>query len=199
MILTVDQTTISNNVGIMGMGIVNHVGEHHSIGLIESNAAKAPEISSDMKNIIEKTGFYKPILDATTGIMSDRCACQLCANRDFIKNVYEELNVSIVQLSCLMHSTSNMEKKFCDAFDVLVPDVKTALHKFKLIYGGRMTMGFQRNSLKQSLADIVGGPKSSIFQSDLGSRFGIYYNNSLYALIYKDQVLESLGSCKENN
>jgi hypothetical protein len=199
LILTVDQTTISDNVGIMGMGIVNNLGHHHSIGLVESNASKSLDISSDMRNIIQKTGFSSSILENTVGIMSDRCAAQLAANRDFTKNVYDEMNVSIAQLNCFMHSVSNIEKKFCDAFDLRVPEVKTALHKLKLIYGGRKSMGYQRNSLKQTLADISGGSKTSIFLSDLGSRFGIFYNNSLNVLNHKDAVLESLHNCKKNN
>ena len=55
LIITIDQTTISKNCSIMGMGIVNSEGDHHSIGLVESSASKALEISNDMKNIIQKT------------------------------------------------------------------------------------------------------------------------------------------------
>ena len=191
-VITIDQTTISENCGIMGMGIVNQKGEHHAIGLIASSASKGLEISDDMIALIRNTGFYQEIMKNTVAVMSDRCAAQLCANKDFMKNIFDEINVPILQLSCFMHSSSNMEKNYCDAFDEFIPDVKTALHKIKLIYGGRKSMGFQRNSFKQMLADIVGGSKTAIFKSDLGSRYRVYYNNSRNILIYKNAVMESL-------
>ena len=74
-----------------------------------------------MRNIIENTGFCDQIIESTTAIMSDRCASQLAANRDFIKNIIKD--VAIVQLSCFMHFCSNMEKKFCAALKDLAPDV----------------------------------------------------------------------------
>jgi hypothetical protein len=177
-VLTIDQTTVSNNCGILGMGIVNQKGEHHAIGLIESSASKALQISADMKSLIQNTGFYDEIITSTIGLMTDRCAAQLCADRYFIKDIFDEMEVPILQLSCFMHCSSNIEKIYCSAFDELAPDVKTALHKIKLLYGGRKTMGYQRNSLKQMLSDLIGGSKTTIFKSDLGSRYGVYYNNS---------------------
>lgn len=75
-ILTVYQTTISNNVLTMGMGIVNQRGDYHSFGLIESSASKRLEISSAMKSLIEKTGFYDEIVDSCVGIMYDCCPSQ---------------------------------------------------------------------------------------------------------------------------
>ena len=154
-IITIDQTTISNNLGIMGMGLVNQRGDYHSLGLIESSASKGLEISSEMKSLIEKTGCYDEIIESCVGIMSDRCVAQLLANRDFIKNIHEKKNIAILQLSCFMYTTSNVEKNYCTAFDILSPDIKDALHKIKLVFGQRKSMGFQRNSLKQMLADVI--------------------------------------------
>ena len=108
---------------------------------------------------IQKTGLYSTLSEATIGLMSNHCPAQSAANRDFIKNIYDGMKVSIAQVNCFMHSVSNIEKFFCSAFDSRVPDVKPALHKLKLVYGGRKSMGFQRNGLKQTLTNIAGGPK----------------------------------------
>jgi hypothetical protein len=198
-ILTIDQTTISDNVSIIGMGIVNQRGDYHSLGLIESSARKGLDISSAMKSLVENTGFYDEIIDSCVGIMSDRCASQLLANRDFIKHVHEEKNISLMQLNCFMHTCSNSEKIYCDSFDDLSPNIKAALHKTKLLLGGRKTMGFQRNSLKEMFADVIGGKKTTHFLSDLGSRFGVFYNNSRNLLLHKDAVIECLNNIKESN
>jgi hypothetical protein len=131
--------------------------------------------------------------------MSNHCPAQLPANRDLIKNIYDGMTVSIAQVNCSMHSVSNIEKFLCSAFDSRVPDVKPAMHKLKLIYGGKKSMGFQRNGLKQTLRDIAGGPKKFIFLSHLASHFGIFHHNSLNLLNLKDAVLESFRHCRENN
>ena len=60
--ITIDQTTISENCVIMGMGIVNQKGEHHAIGLIASSASKGLEIGDDMIALIRNTGFYQKIM-----------------------------------------------------------------------------------------------------------------------------------------
>ena len=60
-------------------------------------------------------------------------------------------------------------------------------------------MDFQRNSLKQTLTDIAGGPKKLIFLSDLASRFGIFYHNSLNVPNHNDAVLKSFRYWKKNN
>ena len=91
---------------------------------------------------IQKTGLYSTLSEATIGLMSNHCPAQLPANRDLIKNIYDGMTVSIAQVNCSMHSVSNIEKFLCSAFDSRVPDVKPALHKLKLVYGGRKSMGF---------------------------------------------------------
>ena len=78
--------------------------------------------------------IYNPILENSVGIISDRCPTQVAANQDFIKKIYEEINIALVSLNCFMHTTSNVEKRFCMAFEKHVPDMKTALHKLKLIF-----------------------------------------------------------------
>jgi hypothetical protein len=60
-------------------------------------------------------------------------------------------------------------------------------------------MGFQRHSLKFMLSDIIGGPKTTYFSSDKGSRYGVLYTNSRGLLLYKDAVMESLTNAKELN
>ena len=107
-----------------------------------------------MQALISKTGFNERILGATVGLMTDKCPAQVLANKKFIEKVNGEFGNNIIQLSCFMHSTSNCEKRFCDKIDDDLPNVKTALHKVKLLFGSRQGMGYQRNSLKYMLADI---------------------------------------------
>ena len=54
-------------------------------------------------------------------------------------------------------------------------------------------MGYQKNGLKQTLTDIAGGPKKLIFLSDLASRFGIFYHNSLNVPNHNDAVLKAFA------
>ena len=60
-------------------------------------------------------------------------------------------------------------------------------------------MGYQRNSLKNKLADEVDGSKTTIFLSDKGSRYGVYYQNSRNFLNHKESVLCMLKNSKDSN
>ena len=198
-VLTGDQTTISNNTGILGMGLVDSTGNYHAIGLTESRAGTAVEINSAMQNLVSQTGFSERILKSTVGLMTDKCAAQVLANSMFIQKMNDEHGIHITELACFMHCTSNMEKHFCTKIEIEFPNVKAALHKTKLIFGSRKGMGYQRNSLKYLLADIIGGNKTTYFLSDKGSRYGVSFANSRGLIIYKSKVLLSLQNCRNNN
>jgi hypothetical protein len=86
---------------------------------------------------IQKTGIYSTLSEATIGLMyvtysmSNHCPAQSAANRNFIKNIYDGMKVSIAQVNHFMHSVSNIENFFCSAYDSRVPDVKPDMHKLK--------------------------------------------------------------------
>ena len=197
--LSVDQTTISSNTGIMGMGVSDQSGNFHLIGLMQTTASKGLEIKEAMKQLLKNTGYHQQILNMSVALISDRCAAQISANNFFINDMKDEFNVEINYISCYMHTTSNCEKNFCEAFEKEMPTIKDALHKGKILFGARKTMGYQRNSLKNDLDVAVSGSKSTIFVSDKGSRYGVLYENSRNFLNHKEAVLCTLKNSKTSN
>ena len=61
--LSVDQTTISSNTGIMGMGVSDQSGNFHLIGLMQTTASKGLEIKEAMKQLLKNTGYHQQILN----------------------------------------------------------------------------------------------------------------------------------------
>ena len=95
------------------MGMINQAKNYHTICLIEFSTSKSTEIPDDMQALISKTGVNEKILEATVMVMTDKCPAQVLANQKFIEKINGEFENNIIQLSCFMHSTSNMEKNLC--------------------------------------------------------------------------------------
>ena len=74
---------------------------------------------------------------------------------------------------------------------------KQVLDNCKILFGSRITAGYQAHGLQKQLSEIVVG--SSGFKTDVGSRYGISYANSRALLSHKHRVMEVLHEAPASN
>ena len=84
---------------------------------------------------------------------------------------------------------SYLEKK-------LHPQAQKAFQNCKILFGSRSTAGYQMNSLKKELNTAIG--HGSGFATDIGSRYGVLFENARALLCHKDAVMEVLRSATSN-
>ena len=98
----VDASPAMNQTNVIGLGIVDQVGSYTSIGLSKTKAKTGKAICDDMDRVIDATGIGPEIRTKTVGLMSDRAAAQVLANKLWIKKNQTEHH-QIKVLPCYMY------------------------------------------------------------------------------------------------
>ena len=128
--------------------------------------------------------------DNTRSLITDRCPAQVKANIllcDLMNETRSAPNLVFV-VCCLMHTVLGADNR---SGDCLSDEAKTVASCLKQTFGGRHTDGYRKSCLKEELKQAVGIP--SEFVTDIGSRFGVRYQNGKALMLREGHVREVLS------
>ena len=175
--------------GVFAFGIFNQNLEWNCLELMQSEGKTGQAIANDMLNVMSK---YDVPVEKLICLVTDRSRAQELANRifcDIVNSRKPEGSPRIYFVCCLMHTVSNADTK---PQKWLLQDSQKTLSYLKQFFGNRTSSGFSRKSLRKELESLLG--RSSPFQTDIGSRYAISFNNARYLIIYESDVYRALQS-----
>ena len=175
--------------GVFAFGLFNQDMEWNCLELLQSEGKSGEAIANDMLNVMSK---YNVPVAKLICLVTDRSRAQERANRIFCEIVNSrkpEGSPLIYYVCCLMHTVSNADTK---PQKWLLQDSQKTLSYLKQFFGNRVSSGFSRKSLRKELESLLG--RSSPFQTDIGSRYAISFNNARYLIIYESDVYRALQS-----
>ena len=77
-------------------------------------------------------------------------------------------------------------------------NTKSLLSSIKQLFGARWMDGYHEMSLKGVLNDILRKPRSAVFKTDKGSRYGTTAHNCRALVLFKSEVEVALKSARKN-
>ena len=161
----------------------------HCVSIKEIEGKRGDQIASVMLAMINKVDGLRSKIQC---IISDRCAAQVRANDillDLLNRGRSEAD-KVFQISCNLHTSSGMDTHSAKA---LTPKTERAYCLLKFIFGNRKALGFKRACLREQLRKELGGVESG-FVTDIGSRYGVYFQNGLCLLRHETAVKNVLAA-----
>ena len=197
---TLDFVTNSQNVAISFDATTMHGKQHVALLIfdqsVQYNCVSIREIEGKRGDQI--AGLMLAMIDEVEGLrakikclISDRCAAQVMGNRLLLEvlNRGREEADKVFEISCNLHTTSGTDAHSSKAVSA---DTGEAYCLLKFIFGNRKSIGFKRACLKDRLRDELGGVSAG-FLTDVGSRFGVNFNNGVCLLRYETAVKNVLA------
>ena len=175
--------------GVFAFGLFNQDMEWNCLELMQSEGKTAQAIANDMLHVMSK---YDVPAEKLICLVTDRSRAQERANKifcDIVNSRKPDGSPRIYYVCCLMHTVSNADTK---PQKWLLQDSQKTLSYLKQFFGNRVSSGFSRKSLRKELESLLG--RSSPFQTDIGSRYAISFNNARYLIIYESDVYRALES-----
>ena len=188
-ITTDDSPSLNAGENFLSLGLIDETGLYVNVGFMQNSNKTGKGISEAMQKTLDNSALKSKIfakLNNDVTIMSDSAHAQRMANRLILEKLKCETNSAI----CLMHTTSNCEKR---AFTCVAKKFQECLHSAKLVFGSRKGSGFHQICLKQGLNEALGLKNRSVFLTDKGSRFGVNASNARALILNKSAILVALS------
>ena len=180
--ISFDATTMHGKQHV-ALGIFDQDVKFHCVSIKEIEGKRGDQIASIMLAMIEEVDSLRGKIQC---IISDRCAAQIRGNEillDLLNRGRAEAD-KVFQISCNLHTTSGMDTHSAKAIS---PKTQEAYRLLKFILGNRKSVGFKRACLKERLRRELGGVSAG-FITDVGSRFGVYFQNGVCLLQHEAAV-----------
>ena len=162
--------------------------QYNCISIKEIEGKRGDQIAGIMLAMIAEVAGLRAKIQC---IISDRCAAQVMGNRLLLEVLNRERQEEdkVFEISCNMHTASGTDAHSSKAVSV---DTEEAYRLLKFIYGNRKSLTFKRACLKDRLREELGGVSAG-FITDVGSRFGVYFNNGVCLLRFETAVKNVLA------
>ena len=180
--ISFDATTMHGKQHV-ALGIFDQDVKFHCVSIKEIEGKRGDQIASIMLAMIEEVDGLRGKLQC---IISDRCAAQIRGN-DILLELLNRGRAEadkVFQISCNLHTTSGMDAHSAKAISSKTQETYRLL---KFILGNRKSVGFKRACLKERLRCELGGVSAG-FITDVGSRFGVYFQNGVCLLQHEAAV-----------
>jgi len=157
--------------------------QYNCISIKEIEGKRGDQIASVMLAMIEEVEGLRPKIQC---IISDRCAAQVMGNRLLLEilNRGRQEEERVFEISCNLHTVSGTDAHSSKAIS---PITVEGFNLMMFIFGNRKSVGFKRACLKERLRNELGGVSAG-FITNVGSRFGVHFNNAVSLLLHETQV-----------
>ena len=180
--ISFDATTMHGKQHV-ALGIFDQNVKYHCVSIKEIEGKRGDQIASVMLAMIDQVNSLRAKIQC---IISDRCAAQVRGNDillDLLNRGRPEAD-KVFQISCNLHTSSGMDTHSSKA---LSPKTERTYCLLKFIFGNRKSVGFKRACLKERLRGQLGGVSAG-FITDVGSRYGVYFQNGLCLLRHEAAI-----------
>ena len=163
--------------------------QYNCVSIKEIEGKRGDEIASIMLAMIEEVDGLRPKIQC---VISDRCAAQVMGNRMLLEvlNRGRQEQDRVFEISCNLHTVSGTDAHSSKAIS---PITVEGFNLLMFIFGNRKSVNFKRACLKERLRDELGGVSAG-FITNVGSRFGVHFNNAVCLLIHETEVKAVLSS-----
>ena len=175
--------------GVFALGVFNQDLEWNCLELIQSEGKSARAIADEILRVINK---YSIPADKVVCMVTDRARAQEAANKlviQFINSQKSNGQPAMFAIVCLMHTVSNCDTR---PQKLLFNDGIKVLSYLKQFFGNRSSQGWSRLSLKKEFEREIGC--SSMFVTDIGSRFAVSFENVRALILFEADVYNTLRS-----
>ena len=157
--------------------------QYNCVSIKEIEGKRGDQIASIMLAMIEEVEGLRPKIQC---LISDRCAAQIMGNRMLLEvlNRGRQEEDKVFEISCNMHTVSGTDAHSSKAIS---PITVEGFNLLMFIFGNRKSVGFKRACLKERLRCELGGVSAG-FITDVGSRFGVYFQNGVCLLQHEAAV-----------
>ena len=157
--------------------------QYNCVSIKEIEGKRGDQIASVMLAMIEEVDGLRPKIQC---VISDRCAAQVMGNRMLLEvlNRGKQEEDKVFEISCNMHTVSGTDAHSSKAISTIAVE---GFNLLMFIFGNRKSVGFKRACLKESLRNVLGGVYAG-FVSNVGSRFGVHFNNAVCLLLHETEV-----------
>ena len=176
-----DATTMHGRQHV-SLGIFDQNVQFHCVSIKDIDGKSGSQIASIMLAMIDQVQGLRPKIRC---IMSDRAAAQVAGNRmllDILNRDRFEAD-KVFQVNCNMHTVVGIDTHSSKAIS---QKTNEAYYLLKVIFGNRKSVNFKRACLKDRLKEILGIPAG--FVTDVGSRYGVRFNNGVCLLNHESEV-----------
>ena len=162
--------------------------QYNCVSIKEIEDKRGDQIASIMLAMIEEVAGLRPKIKC---IISDRCAAQVMGNRLLLEvlNRGRQEEDRVFEISCNLHTVSGTDAHSSKAIS---PITQEGFNLLMFIFGNRKQVGYKRACLKECLKDVLGAPAG--FVTNIGSRFGVFFNNAACLLLHETEVKSVLAS-----
>ena len=176
--------------GVFALGVFNQDLKWNCLELIETSGKNANAIADEMLRVFNN---YQIDPDKLVCLVTDRARAQEAANVIFIReinNLKSNGQPPMYCVCCLMHTVSNCDSR---PQKLLFDDGIKVLSYLKQFFGNRASQGWSKLSLKTEFELEIGC--TSMFETDIGSRYAVSYNNVRSLILYEADVYNVLRAC----
>ena len=176
--------------GVFALGVFNQDLKWNCLELIETTGKSASAISEEMLRVFRN---YRIDPDKLVCLVTDRARAQEAANTIFIReinNLKSDGQPAMYCICCLMHTVSNCDSR---PQKLLFEDGIKVLSYLKQFFGNRASQGWSKLSLKTEFELEIGC--TSMFETDIGSRYAVSYNNVRSLILHEADVYNVLRAC----
>ena len=177
-----DATTLHGRQHV-SLGLFDDGVRFHCASIRDIKGKHGDEIASIMCAMIREIEGLRPKIRC---VITDRCPAQVAGNRmllEVLNQSRDEAN-KVFEIVCNMHTVIGLDNHSGKAVSSKTEEAHRLL---KVIFGSRKSVNFKRACLKDRLKEELGGVPGG-FSTDVGSRFGVRFNNGVCLLNHESEV-----------